>query len=67
MGNPGFYGMPALQNQKREELATELTLFRTGERGNDVYRVMREPAKKLTDAEIAALAAYYGSNQAASK
>ena len=66
-GNPGFYGMPSLQNQKREELATELTNFRSGERGNDVYRVMRDPAKKLTDAEIAALAAYYGSNPSGSK
>ncbi|HYK42344.1 MAG TPA: c-type cytochrome [Thermoanaerobaculia bacterium] len=62
-GNRGFYGMPALQNQKREELATEMKLFRSGERANDVYRVMRESAKKLTDAEIDALAAYYGSNK----
>ncbi len=61
VGNPGFYGMPALQNQKREELATEMTLFRSGERSNDVYRVMRDSAKRLTDAEIAALAAYYAS------
>ncbi|HEY6051939.1 MAG TPA: c-type cytochrome [Thermoanaerobaculia bacterium] len=60
-GNPGFYGMPALQNQKREELATEIKLFRSGERANDVYRVMRDSAKALTDAEIDALAAYYGS------
>jgi cytochrome c553 len=60
-GNPGFYGMPSLKNQKREDLATELKLFRTGERSNDVYRVMRDPAKRLTDAEIAALAEYYGS------
>jgi cytochrome c553 len=60
-GNPGFYGMPSLKNQKREDLATELKLFRTGERSNDVYRVMRDPAKALTDAEIAALAEYYGS------
>ena len=59
-GNPGFYGIPALQNQKRDELATELTLFRSGDRANDVYRVMREIAKQLTDAEIAALADYYG-------
>lgn len=62
-GNAGFYGMPALQNQKREELATEMKLFRSGERANDVYRVMRESAKQLTDAEIDALAAYYGSNK----
>jgi cytochrome c553 len=60
-GNPGFYGMPSLKNQKREDLATEMKLFRTGERSNDVYRVMRDPAKGLTDAEIAALAEYYGS------
>jgi cytochrome c553 len=60
-GNAGFYGMPALQNQKREELATEMKLFRSGERANDVYRVMRETSKQLTDAEIEALAAYYAS------
>jgi len=60
-GNPGSYGMPALQNQKREELATEMKLFRSGERANDVYRVMRESSKQLTDAEIQALAAYYAS------
>ena len=53
--------MPALQNQKREELATEMKLFRSGERANDVYRVMRESAKQLSDAEIDALAEYYGS------
>ena len=53
--------MPALQNQKREDLATELKLFRSGERANDVYRVMRDSSKQLTDAEIAALAAYYAS------
>lgn len=59
-GNPGFYGMPALRNQKIEDLSTELKNFRSGDRANDVYRVMRESAKQLTDAEIAALAAYYG-------
>jgi len=60
-GNPGFYGMPSLMNQKREDLATEMKLLRSGERSNDVYPVMRDPAKGLTDAEIAALAEYYGS------
>jgi len=59
-GNPSFYGMPALQNQKSEDLSTQLTTFRTGERANDVYRVMRDISQRLTDAEIAALAAYYG-------
>jgi cytochrome c553 len=58
-GNSGFYGMPWLQNQKQEDLSVELKAFRTGERGNDVYRVMRDLAARLTDAEIADLATYY--------
>ena len=58
-GNPGFYGMPSLRNQKEVDLAYQMTTFRSGERGNDVYRVMRDISKKLTDEEIAALAAYY--------
>jgi cytochrome c553 len=58
-GNPGFYGMPALQGQKLQDLAVQLTAYRAGERGNDVYRVMRDVSKSLTDAEIAALASYY--------
>lgn len=58
-GNAGFYGMPALEGQKLQDLAVQLTAFRAGERGNDVYRVMRDVCKRLTDAEIAALASYY--------
>lgn len=58
-GNPGFYGMPGLRNQKEVDLAYQLTTFRSGERGNDVYRVMRDISKRLTDDEIASLAAYY--------
>ncbi len=58
-GNPRFYGMPALQNQKIQDLVVQLTAFRSGERGNDVYRVMRDVSKRLSDAEIAGLAAYY--------
>ena len=58
-GNPGFYGMPGLGNQKEVDLSYQLTTFRSGERGNDVYRVMRDISKKLTDEEIASLAAYY--------
>ena len=58
-GNPGFYGMPGLRNQKEADLSYQLTTFRSGERGNDVYRVMRDISKQLTDAEIASLAAYY--------
>jgi cytochrome c553 len=58
-GSPQFYGMPWLQNQKPIDLAAELKAFRSGERGNDVYRVMRDVARRLTDAEITALAGYY--------
>jgi cytochrome c553 len=58
-GNPGFYGMPSLRGQKYDDLHFELTSFRSGDRGNDVYRVMRDPARRLTDAEIDALASYY--------
>jgi cytochrome c553 len=59
-GNAGFYGMPSLQSQKPDDLALQLTSFRSGERANDVYRVMRDISQRLSDAEIAALAAYYG-------
>jgi cytochrome c553 len=58
-GNPRFYGMPALQNQKIQDLVVQMRAFRSGERGNDVYRVMRDVSKRLSDSEIAALAAYY--------
>jgi len=58
-GNPRFYGMPALQNQKLQDAVVQMRAFRSGERGNDVYRVMRDVSKKLSDAEIDALASYY--------
>jgi cytochrome c553 len=58
-GNPGFYGMPALKGQKLQDVVIQLKAFRSGERGNDVYRVMRDASKKLSDAEIDALAMYY--------
>jgi cytochrome c553 len=58
-GNPAFYGMPALEGQKLQDLTVQLLAFRSGERGNDVYRVMRDVCKPLTDAEITALASYY--------
>lgn len=57
--NPGYYGMPVLQDQKFQDLTVQMIAFRSGERANDVYRVMRGVSKALTDDEIAALAAYY--------
>jgi len=58
-GESGSYGMPKLSGQKSDDMALQLTTFRSGERANDVYRVMRDVCKNLTDAEIAGLAAYY--------
>lgn len=58
-GDTGSYGMPKLRSQKFDDMATQLTTYRSGERANDVYRVMRDVCKHLTDAEIAGLAAYY--------
>ena len=62
--NPGYYGLPVLQDQKFQDIVVQLTGFRSGERANDVYRGMREVSKQLTDDEIAALAAYYSSTLA---
>ncbi len=53
------HGNPDLQNQKYDDLLLQMTDFRSGARANDVYRVMRDVSRNLTDAEIAALAAYY--------
>jgi cytochrome c553 len=59
IGARSSYGNPDLQNQKYDDLVLQMTDFRSGARANDVYRVMRDLSRKLTDAEIAALAAYY--------
>ena len=58
-GNPQFYGMPVLKNQKLQDIVVQLMAYRSRERANDVYSVMRDLCKKLSDAEIAGLAAYY--------
>jgi cytochrome c553 len=51
--------MPYLKNQKLQDIVVQMRAFRSGERGNDVYRVMRDTSKTLSDAEIDALASYY--------
>ncbi len=56
---PGSYGVPGLRGQKFDDLSLQLTTYRSGERANDVYRVMRDLCRNLTDAEIVGLAAYY--------
>lgn len=58
-GNPGYYGMPVLAGQKAVYLSIALRQYRSGDRANDVYGVMRAIAEKLTDREITALGKYY--------
>lgn len=51
--------VPGLAGQHAEYLALQLRLFRSGERDNDPQDVMHAVAKKLSDEDIHALAAYY--------
>lgn len=51
--------VPYLAGQHAEYIALQLQLFRSGERDNDPQDVMHAVAKKLSDEDIAALAAYY--------
>lgn len=51
---------PELSGQPAPYLATQLRLFRSGERGGTRFaHLMRNAAKNLSDAEIDALAAYF--------
>jgi cytochrome c553 len=58
-GSGGPPEAPVLTGQSHEYLARQLMLFKTGGRGNDVYRRMRAIAGQLSDEEIAQLARYY--------
>jgi cytochrome c553 len=49
----------AAQNRRKNDGTGQ----RARDKGRVVLCVMRDPAKQLTDAEIDALAAYYGSNK----
>jgi cytochrome c553 len=51
--------VPALRGQTREYFVKTMRDYRAGQRTNDVYAVMREIARNLTDSEIDALADYY--------
>ena len=51
--------VPYLAGQHAEYIALQLRLFRNGERDNDPQDVMHAIAKKLSDEDIEALAAYY--------
>lgn len=62
-GNPRFIGMPSLAGQKTKYLAGTLRAYRSGERANDVYSVMRSIAGQLTDEEILGLSNYYAAQE----
>jgi cytochrome c553 len=63
MGSGGPIGTPELAGQRAAYLEQQLKLFKTGERGNDIYGSMREIADRLTDTEIIAAAKYYAAMQ----
>ena len=58
-GSGGPIETPILAEQREEYLASQLKLYASGERRNDVYGRMRTIAAKLTPTEINGLAGYY--------
>ena len=59
-GRGGQFDHPALTGQHQEYFIYTMTEFQEGDRTNDIYARMRSVAELLTEAEIEALAAYYG-------
>ncbi len=49
---------PRIAGQYAEYTETQLKAFRAGERGNDLNKMMRMIAIKMTDAEIKAVSDY---------
>jgi cytochrome c553 len=58
-GAGGPIDAPVLSEQRQEYLTSQLKMFASGQRRNDVYGRMRTIASKLTDDEINGLAYYY--------
>jgi len=56
-GNPAA-GFPALGGQNTAYIVKQLEAFRSGARANDAGEMMRSIAKRMSDAEIAAVANY---------
>lgn len=50
---------PIIEGQKPQHFIDTMIAFKEGDRENDHYNLMRSIAKKLTEAEIDELAAYY--------
>lgn len=57
MGNPAA-GWPVVSGQNAQYTADQLRYFRSGERANDSNAMMRGVSKRMTDAEIDAVANY---------
>jgi len=53
-------GFPRISGQHAEYIKSQLELFRSGERANDLNGMMRDIAAKLTDEDIAVLSQYVG-------
>jgi len=56
-GNPGT-PFPVISGQHAKYAEVTLKAYKTGERANDPARMMRDVASKMTDQEIAAVAAF---------
>ncbi len=56
-GNP-LGRIPRIAGQHAEYTATQLKAFRSGDRSNDPYGIMRDVAKRMTDDEIRSVAEY---------
>ena len=53
-------GFPKISGQHADYIKAQLEKFRDGSRNNDMNAMMRDVAKKLTDADIDTLAKYVG-------
>ncbi len=53
-------GFPKISGQHAEYIKAQLEKFRDGSRNNDMNAMMRDVAKKLTDADIETLSKYVG-------
>ncbi|ENC9837621.1 c-type cytochrome [Vibrio fluvialis] len=53
-------GFPKISGQHADYIKAQLQKFRDGKRGNDMNEMMRDVAKKLTDADIEILSKYVG-------
>lgn len=54
----GLAGFPDISGQHPEYIKTQLELFRSGQRANDLNGMMQDIAKKLTDEDIQILSSY---------